>query len=134
MKHLIWIAILLISLGIQAQDSGKLAGTIKDNEVPGEGVVFADVRLKEIDYKTQTNFRGNFEIGDVAPGNYTIEVSYLGYETLEIPVEIKKGELTRIGVVLSARSLSFDDLSSLQTKSGESNTSRVTDLEMESKR
>ncbi|GGD48563.1 carboxypeptidase-like regulatory domain-containing protein [Muriicola marianensis] len=121
MKNFIWIFALLISTGIYAQEAGKLAGTIKDQEVFDEGVVFADVRLKDTEFKTQTNFRGNFELKDVTPGSYTLEVTYAGYETLEIPVEIKKGELTRVSSAMSAKSLSLEDLSAVMSETSERN-------------
>lgn len=92
---------------------GKLTGTIMDQEVFNEGVVFAQVSLKGTDIHTQTNFRGNFEIRDLEPGRYTLNIVYPGYETLEIPVQIKKGEPTHIAHHMAAKTLDFEDLASL---------------------
>jgi acetolactate synthase small subunit len=112
MKNLVWVLALILSSGLYSQESGNLAGTIKDQEVFDDGVVFAQVRLRDTEFKTQTNFKGNFEMKDVSPGHYTLEVTYAGYETLEIPVEVKQGELTRISSAMSAKRLSLDDLNS----------------------
>ena len=114
MRNLLLLAALLFTLGVSAQDIGKLTGTITDQEVLDEGVVFAQVSLKGTSFKTQTNFRGNFEFRDLSTGNYTVQVTYPGYETLEIPVEIKKGEPTHIARYMAAKTLSFEDLASIQ--------------------
>ncbi|NNJ88068.1 MAG: carboxypeptidase-like regulatory domain-containing protein, partial [Eudoraea sp.] len=96
-----------------SQVEGTLAGTITDQEVYNEGIVFADVRLKNTDIKVQTNFRGNFEIKDIEAGNYTVEVSYLGYETLEIPVVIQGNEVTIVASSMAAKQLGMEDMTLL---------------------
>ncbi|WP_372944420.1 carboxypeptidase-like regulatory domain-containing protein [Muriicola sp.] len=116
MKNFIWILALIISSGMYAQEGGNLAGTIKDNEVFDEGVVFAEVRLRDTEFSTQTNFRGNFEFKGLTAGSYLLEVSYAGYETLEIPVEVKDGESTQITGAMSAKKLSLEDLSSVMSE------------------
>ncbi len=49
-------------------------------------MLFAHVQIKNTPISVQTNFHGNFEITGIDPGNYTLLVSYLGYETIEIPI------------------------------------------------
>ncbi len=122
MKNFIWILALIFTAGLYAQESGDLKGTIKDQEVFDEGVVFASVRLVETDFRTQTNFRGNFELKGVNPGKYTLEVTYAGYETLKMPIEIKEGEVTHISRAMSANRLSMEELSTAMSA-----TSKVTD-------
>ncbi len=134
MKNFIWIIALLLSSGLYAQESGNLTGTIKDQEVFDEGVVFAQVRLKDTEFKTQTNFRGNFELKNIYPGTYILEVSYAGYDTLEIPVLIQAGESTEITQFMSAKMLSMEDLSSLKVKPAASSTNRESDLGADRKR
>ncbi len=115
MKNLLVLLLLLCTASMYSQAAGSLAGTITDQEVFNEGVVFAEVRLKNTDVKVQTNFRGNFEIKDVEPGAYTLEVSYAGYETLEIPVIVKGKEVTHIARSMAAKQLSIEDMSLLDT-------------------
>jgi hypothetical protein len=115
MKNLLVLLLLLCTASMYSQTAGSLVGTITDQEVFNEGVVFAEVRLKNTDVKVQTNFRGNFEIKDVEPGTYTLEVSYAGYETLEIPVIIKGMEVTHIASSMAAKQLSMEDMSLLDT-------------------
>ena len=122
MKNFILVLALLFSAGMSAQETGALTGTIKDQEVFDEGVVFASVRLVETEFQTQTNFRGNFELKGVNPGRYTLEVTYAGYETLEMPVEVREGEVTRISTAMSAKRLSLEELSTAMSA-----TSKETD-------
>ncbi len=134
MKYLLWLLTMLFCSGLYAQEPGILSGTIKDQEVFDEGLVFARVRLKDTDLSTQTNFRGNFELKNIAPGTYTLEVSYAGYETLEIPVLIRAGESTEITHFMSAKMLSMEDLSSLKVKPAVSSTNRESELGTDLKR
>ncbi|MBT8264850.1 MAG: carboxypeptidase-like regulatory domain-containing protein [Muriicola sp.] len=115
MKYIILFGTLLFTSLLFSQESGTVAGTIMDKEVFNEPLIFADVRLKNTPKKVQTNFRGNFQITDVPPGSYTIVITYLGYEKVEIPVIVEKEEVTRITQVLSAKKLSMEDMSTLVT-------------------
>lgn len=115
MKYIILFGTLLFTSLLFSQESGIVAGTIMDKEVFNEPLIFADVRLKNTPKKVQTNFRGNFQITDVPPGSYTIVITYLGYEKVEIPVIVEKEEVTRITQVLSAKKLSMEDMSTLVT-------------------
>jgi len=115
MKNIILFGALLFTSLLFSQESGIVAGTIMDKEVFNEPLIFADVRLKNTPKKVQTNFRGNFEITDVPPGSYTLEIRYLGYEKVEIPVIVEQEEVTRITQVLSAKKLSMEDMSTLVT-------------------
>lgn len=89
-------------------------GTITDLEIHNEPLFFANVVLKDSAVKVQTNFHGNFEIVDVAPGKYTLIISYLGYEPLEIPVEVKGREVVVVNRGMRALSMQpTDDTASL---------------------
>ncbi|NNK09871.1 MAG: carboxypeptidase-like regulatory domain-containing protein [Flavobacteriaceae bacterium] len=122
MKKFIFLLISIVTTSLFSQVEGTLSGTITDQEVFNEGIVFAEVQLKGTELKSQTNFRGNFEIRDITPGNYTLEVRYLGYEILEIPVVINENEVTQIASSMAAKQLSFEDLSLLDTAKEDNNS------------
>lgn len=60
----------------------------------GETVPFAHVDLFAPADSTKavaqgiTDFNGAYSIGNLKPGRYTIEVSYVGYETLREPLRL----------------------------------------------
>lgn len=118
MKNILLLFLMFFATSIYSQAEGTLAGTITDREVLNEGLVFAEVKLKDTDIKVQTNFRGNFEIKDLEPGSYTVVVDYLGYETLEMPVVIKENEVTHIASSMAAKQLSMEDMTLLDTARG----------------
>ncbi|SHI55986.1 carboxypeptidase-like regulatory domain-containing protein [Pseudozobellia thermophila] len=112
MKHLLVLLGLLASSGIYSQ-SGSLKGRITDFEMGGEPLMFASVAIDGLESGTATNFNGNFEFDNLAPGTYTVEISSLGYETVRIPVEISANETLRIEEALHAKSISLQDVSAV---------------------
>jgi len=46
------------------------------------------VNIKELNLNIQTDFKGYFEIKDICPGNYTLQLSLSGYEQLTFTLEI----------------------------------------------
>ncbi|WP_210466270.1 TonB-dependent receptor domain-containing protein [Rufibacter roseolus] len=71
-----------------AQGTGKITGTIVDS-ISGKPVEFATIALinaangKTVD-GTVTNEKGHFSLNRVANGTYTLNISFIGYETKEL--------------------------------------------------
>ena len=53
-----------------------------------EPMMMANIAIKGKGSYVQSNLHGNFEIKDVTPGKYIITVSFSGYDSQEIPVEV----------------------------------------------
>lgn len=119
MKKLALVFSLLSTTLLFSQQEGSVAGTILDKEMNNEPLLFANVQLKNTSKSFQTNFHGNFEIHDIKVGEYTLVVSYLGYETLEIPIRIEKDKTTRVIDELEAKKISLEEIAGLQRKSEE---------------
>ena len=107
MRILFFAIITLLTTMAHAQSNGSIRGKILDNEMFNEPLLMATVSLKNTDWSDQTNFNGNFEINGIKPGSYTLEISFLGYEGLEVPVEIKEDQQVEILESLSAKTLSM---------------------------
>ena len=116
MKNVLFLLALFVSVGLFSQTEGVVQGTIIDLEANNEPLLFADVTLKDTAWHAQTNFRGNFEITDVTPGVYTLEVSYLGYETLVISVEVNERGVTKIDRGMGAKTISLGDVADSDLK------------------
>ena len=102
MKKLLFILIAFTSLVSFAQ-TGNLQGAIQDKEYAGNPLPFADVYVKGTTKGSSTDFDGNYTIQGVPVGTHTIVVSFVGYETKEIPnVVIKSGETTYLNTELGA--------------------------------
>lgn len=94
-KVLKLVLVLILSLSfIRAQDKGKIVGVIVDAKT-GEGLPAVNVVVKGTYYGAATDFNGRFEIKNVNPGTYTLEISIIGYKKVTITgVKVSAGGVT----------------------------------------
>ncbi len=91
MKHLILIlAIVDFNCTSAFAQTGTIKGTVKTSD--GKPAEFVTVGLKGTTKGTSANNKGEYEIKNIAPGNYTLITSLIGLETKEQPVEVIAGE------------------------------------------
>ncbi|MDY0342005.1 MAG: TonB-dependent receptor [Lentimicrobium sp.] len=84
------IAFLLLFVAlpfVHAQD-GMVRGFVYEKET-GEPVIFTNVYLYKTNFGSATDVNGYFTISRIPDGNYTLMVTYLGYDTLQEPITIK---------------------------------------------
>jgi hypothetical protein len=84
-------SILFIGAGI-AQNKVTISGYVKDLET-GEGMIAATVLIKELNAGTVTNEYGFYSLS-VDPGTYTVEWSFIGFETVSETIQLTSN-LTR---------------------------------------
>ena len=75
-----------ISCALSAQ-SGNIMGTVS---VQGEGVEYATVGIVKTTYGSKTDAQGHFNIVRIPFGTYTLQVSQVGYESMEKEVTLSK--------------------------------------------
>jgi TonB-dependent receptor len=68
---------------------GIIKGTITD-AVSGEALVGANVLVKGTALGSATDIYGKYRITNVAPGPRLIRITYVGYQTKELPVNVKE--------------------------------------------
>ncbi len=92
-KIRIYISILFMATAIlNAQDYGTIRGIITDRE-NGEALIGVNVLVKGTYYGATTDADGFYVIQNVEPGEYTLEVSYIGYKILQkTGIQVKTGE------------------------------------------
>lgn len=86
-----------------AQQGKKITGVVVD--ATGEPVIGANVVVKGTTNGTITDFDGNFSIEDV-PAGATLQISYIGYLTKEVPV----GNQTALQITLTEDSQALDEV------------------------
>ena len=86
--------ILLVFCTILYAQTGSIRGFVYDNE-NGEPVIFTNVYLKGTAYGASTDVNGFYAITKVPTGNYTLTVTYLGFDTLEFPIALKKNQIIK---------------------------------------
>ncbi len=111
MRHIIFQIILLtiFSNSIFAQN-GSIRGTVFDGS-NGEYLPGVTVYVEGTSTGTITDLDGRFNIG-LTPGNYSLRVSFISYETLMITdIEVKSGETTTLGEIkLEEASISLTEV------------------------
>ena len=77
------------------EDAGTLYGTIKDKET-GAIIPFANVSVMTkrgtVVMECQTDFYGKYTTRAISPGNYTLQVTSIGYQTLQIKIVVGADE------------------------------------------
>ena len=101
------ILIILITFFVSSQFSqselatgNSLSGFVKDKET-GETLVGASVFLKKTAYGTRTNKSGFYSITNIPQGEFTLVVSYLGYQVFEKQVKFKLNDVQKLNIELT---------------------------------
>ncbi len=88
MKKIVLVCLLgVMAIGVRAQYDAHLTGHVLD-EATGEHMPYVNVQLKGTNIGTVTDESGHYLLKDLPIGRQTIVFSYVGYETLEMPVNI----------------------------------------------
>lgn len=90
MKRFYLATLFLIITSLTFSQTGTIKGFIYD-KASGEPVIFTNVYLYHTTYGSSTDVNGYFMITKVPAGNYTLTVTYLGYDTLRIPINLQAG-------------------------------------------
>lgn len=80
------------------QQHGRISGKVMDNK--GEPLPGASVRIIQTRQAVQSGVDGSYNFS-IAPGSYTVEVSYISFQTKRVTqVEVKAGQATSLNIVL----------------------------------
>ena len=98
-----------ITTNLYGQDNGIIKGVVKDIQgmVPLTG---ANVYIKDSQTGSSTNNSGEYEIGKIPAGTYTIICSFMGYSKVEKVVIIKSGEVTILDFTLEQEMLKTGEI------------------------
>ncbi|MBW2938557.1 outer membrane beta-barrel protein [Aureisphaera sp. CAU 1614] len=118
-KHLSFLLILFFINTSFGQ--GIISGKILDGEF-NDVLAFANIIVKGTTTGTTSDFDGKYSL-EVGEGTYTIEYSFVGYQTKEITqVTVKNGEVKIIDITLNPSLASLDEvvISTTVSKNSES--------------
>ncbi len=87
--------IVLLAVATSAQQK---AGSITGRAADREGAVLpgARVRLQPGDITAATDGQGGFSLIGLAPGDYTLSISYVGFATFSQPIKVISGQMIRV--------------------------------------
>lgn len=101
------ILFVFISVSILAQERGNLSGKIID-KANGESLPGVNVILKGTYYGAATDINGSFKIEGISVGNYTLEISFIGYKTIQFTgVEILPNKTKHFDIEMEESVLSL---------------------------
>ena len=84
--------LILFSVVTSHAQNGEIRGFVyeKDNSEPS---IYTSVFLSGTTLGGQTNLDGFFNISKIPPGNYTLMVTSVGFDTLKMAIEVKAGDM-----------------------------------------
>jgi iron complex outermembrane receptor protein len=96
-KNLIILFLFAIQISF-AQSTGAIKGSVVNSEANALSNV--NIEVKGLQIGDETNNRGEFSLKNIPEGNYTIQVSYVGYETQNLKVNVQPGTTTKIPSII----------------------------------
>lgn len=98
--YLFVILSILCSTSILAQSGGTVRGNIYDKDT-GEPIIYGNILLQNTDMGTNSDENGFFSLGNVPPGTYNLVVTYVGYDSTAVSVNIKARGIVHETIYLS---------------------------------
>ena len=126
-KYSYIILFLLISISTYA---GVIQGVVKDSKT-NEILIGVTVNVEELKLSMMTGLDGSFQFKKVSQGNYTLHITYMGYETLDEEIIIdSSGENNPLSIFLQPVSASLNEVVVLGFKDKSTDASaRLTERE-----
>ena len=126
MKFKLIFLTLFITAVSFAQNKGTIAGILTDKNANNQSLPFANILIKGTSIGTNTDIDGKYSI-TAAPGNYTIQFSFVGYESVEVPVTVIANETVTINQALGSAGYKLEDVVVRSTFSREKETALLLD-------
>jgi hypothetical protein len=101
-------AIVLIAASAFAQTPGEIRGTVVDAR-GGEALSNVAIQLIGSEHRATTDDGGRFRLPGLAAGDYTLNVSTVGYRLEKKPFHLESGETKEFEVVLAPDTLRHSD-------------------------
>lgn len=102
----------LLLIGTASAQQAVLRGFITDanSEQPLQGASIALFQSGDLITGTATDGDGYFVVNRIAPGNYTLRITFVGFTPHEETLSISSGEILERVVALSPKAAEFDEI------------------------
>lgn len=90
--RVLFFSLLVILSYTQLEAQAVLRGNVYDQET-GEPIAFGTIRLANTNFGTNTDLNGFFSLGNIPAGQYTLLVTYIGYDSLTQSVQLLDGKI-----------------------------------------
>jgi len=105
------LVVVLLVLGFHPAfaQNATIRGFVYEKQ-SGEPIIFTNVYLYKTSYGAATDVNGYFAITQIPPGKYTLLVTYLGYDTLKVEVNLKQNDLISQNLFLIKNSVLLNEV------------------------
>ncbi|MFD1294855.1 TonB-dependent receptor domain-containing protein [Lutibacter holmesii] len=107
---IILISAVLISHSISAQDSSKSASVSGKITSKGSGIPYVSIFLKGTTIGASTDDNAEFNLTNLAPGFYTVQVQYVGFKPFEEHIELQDNENKKMNIELEPDVLGLEEV------------------------
>lgn len=97
----------VVQLVVISAQTGVLRGNVFDRAT-GEPIIYGTVIIKGTTLGTNTDLDGFFSFSDLEPGEYTVETTYIGYDTTSATVNVTANGVTYEKLLLSETSIQLE--------------------------
>jgi hypothetical protein len=126
MKFNVTLLVLLISVLGFSQNKGTITGLLSDKESNNQPLPFANVVIKGTTIGTASDETGKYTF-TIAPGDYVIQFSFIGYENVEEKVTVVAGETITVNKTLGSGGYQLKDVVVQATGNREKETALLKD-------
>lgn len=100
MKRIILVFIFIFfSINFAQENNSSINGFVYD-KTTGEALIGANVFIQSLNRGAVSNVSGFYVIPKLAPGNYEVKFSYVGYKSISLKINLKNGEEKKLNVFL----------------------------------
>ena len=113
--HGLLVVAWLLATNASAQNTATLRGTVADS-LSGQPLAGVSVGLQGQPGGTASDALGQFRLGGLAAGTYTLRAGALGYRAQAVPVTLKAGESQRLTLRVATTTLSLAEVTVSQPR------------------
>lgn len=108
MKNFICFLIFVAFTAAGFAQTGNLTGKVKDKKT-GEELPGVNIILKGTYYGAATDINGSYRINNISTGSYTVEISFIGYKTVQFTgIQIEQDRTKQLDVDLEESVLTLE--------------------------
>ncbi len=131
LAFIILVLLIVINTAL-AEQAGSIRGMVYDKDFDAP-LPNATVTIAETDQKTKTTEEGNYVIGEVKPGTYTLVFSKNGYtRQVKADVVVSPGQMTEVNASLTGDFAEMDEFVVQDVQIGTGTEAALLELRMES--
>lgn len=107
---IVFLALVMMGNAVIAQDTdANIFGHVIDKQTH-EHLPFVNVVIKGTTKGASTDASGHYFITNLAEGNHTVEVSYVGYVTYQTEIFVKRGESKELNIEIEPDTQLLNDV------------------------